>query len=128
MVLKKEISSQQRNPSPEEAKEALLKIQAILRRNTCSAEELYALTEEALHEYAIRQRALEYLTIEEIMDRLCRWYDTEVFYANDDVRGKRFTGVIVRFTDVADVLHLIGETATVQFNLKGNTITVSDSR
>ena len=54
MVLKKEISSQQRNPSPEEAKEALLKIQAILRRNTCSAEELYALTEEALHEYAIR--------------------------------------------------------------------------
>ena len=70
MVLKKEISSQQRNPSPEEAKEALLKIQAILRRNTCSAEELYALTEEALHEYAIRQRALEYLTIEEIMDRI----------------------------------------------------------
>ena len=67
-------------------------------------------------------------TIEEIMDRLCRWYDTEVFYANDDVKGKRFTGVIARFTDVADVLHLIGETATVQFNLKGNTITVSDSR
>ena len=70
MVLKKEISSQQRNPSPEEAKEALLKIQAILRRTTCSAEELYALTEEALHEYAIRQRALEYLTIEEIMEVL----------------------------------------------------------
>ena len=70
MVLEKEISSQQRNPSPEEAKEALLKIQAILRRNTCSAEELYALTEEALHEYAIRQRALEYLTIEEIMEVL----------------------------------------------------------
>lgn len=67
-------------------------------------------------------------TIEEIMDRLCLWYDTEVFYANDNVKGKRFTGVIARFTDVADVLHLIGETATVRFNLKGNTITVSDSR
>ena len=67
-------------------------------------------------------------TIEEIMDRLCRWYDTEVFYANDDVRKKRFTGIIARFTDVADVLHLIGETATVQFDLKGDVITVSDSR
>ena len=67
-------------------------------------------------------------TIEEIMDRLCRWYDMEVFYANNDVRGKRFTGVIARFTNVADVLHLIGETATVQFNLKGDVITVSDSR
>ena len=65
-------------------------------------------------------------TIEEIMDRLCRWYDTEVFYANDDVRGKRFTGIIAHFTDVADVLHLIGETATVQFDLKGDVITVSD--
>ena len=75
MVLKKEISSQQRNPSPEEAKEALLKIQAGLMAGELgklllSAEELYALTEEALHEYAIRQRALEYLTIEEIMEGL----------------------------------------------------------
>ena len=67
-------------------------------------------------------------TIEDIMDRLCRWYDTEVFYANDGVKKKRFTGVIARFTDVADVLHLIGETATVHFELKGNVITVSDSR
>ena len=67
-------------------------------------------------------------TIEDIMDRLCRWYDTEVFYANDGVKEKRFTGVIARFTDVADVLHLIGETATVHFELKGNVITVSDSR
>lgn len=65
-------------------------------------------------------------TIEEIMDRLCLWYDTEVFYANDNVRGKRFTGVIARFSDVADVLHLIEETATVHFSLKGNVITVSD--
>lgn len=66
--------------------------------------------------------------IEEIMNRLCRWYDLQVFYANDSVKGKRFTGVIARFTDVADVLHLIGETATVCFNLKGNVVTVSDSR
>lgn len=65
-------------------------------------------------------------TIEEIMDRLCLWYDTEVFYANESVRRKRFTGMIARFTDVADVLYLIEETATVHFNLKGNVITVSD--
>lgn len=67
-------------------------------------------------------------TIEEIMDRLCRWYDMQVFYAGEEVKSKRFTGVIARFTDVADVLHLIGETATVRFSLKGNVITVSDSR
>ena len=66
--------------------------------------------------------------IEEIMNRLCRWYDLQVFYVNDSVKGKRFTGVTARFTDVADVLHLIGETATVCFNLKGNVVTVSDSK
>ena len=62
------------------------------------------------------------------MDRLCRWYDTEVFYANDSVRKMRFTGVIARFTNVADVLHLIRETVTIQFSLNGNIITVSDSK
>lgn len=64
--------------------------------------------------------------IEEILERLSRWYNVNVFYVSEDVKEKRFTGVIARFTDVADVLHLIGETATVQFNLKGNVITVSD--
>lgn len=67
-------------------------------------------------------------TVEHIMDRLCTWYDMEVFYADRDVKTKRFTGVITRFTDVADVLHLIGETATVHFNIRGNVITVSDSK
>ena len=60
------------------------------------------------------------------MDRLCRWYDTEVFYANDDVRGSVSRGLSLISADVADVLHLIGETATVQFDLKGDVITVSD--
>lgn len=64
--------------------------------------------------------------VEEILERLSRWYNVNVFYVSEDVKEKRFTGVIARFTDVADVLHLIGETATVQFNLKGNVITVSD--
>ena len=47
-----------------EAKQALLKIQSIMQRDTASSEELHALTEEALHELAIRKRALEVLTIE----------------------------------------------------------------
>ena len=42
----------------------------LLFNNTLPLVSLYALTEEALHEYAIRQRALEYLTIEEIMEVL----------------------------------------------------------
>ena len=65
-------------------------------------------------------------TIEEIMDRLCRWYGMEVFYENEHVKEKHFSGIITRFSNVTDILHLIEETATVKFDVKENIITVSD--
>lgn len=63
-------------------------------------------------------------TIEEILERLSLWYDVEVFYANNDVKSQRFTGIIARFSDISDVLYLIGETATVNFSIQNRTIVV----
>ena len=63
-------------------------------------------------------------SIEEIMRRLSYWYDIEVVYKEDQVRHHTFTGVITRYAEVKDVLHLIGATAIVRFRLKGNVVTV----
>lgn len=63
-------------------------------------------------------------TMEVIMERLSRWYDCEVFFSGSRCREHRFTGVITRFSDLADVLYLIGETAEVDFEIKGNTVMV----
>ncbi len=63
-------------------------------------------------------------SVEEIMERLSRWYGIEVFFKNEEVKHQIFSGVITRLTDVKDVLHLIEGTATVEFEIKGNTVIV----
>lgn len=63
-------------------------------------------------------------TVEAIMERLSLWYDVEVFYQNEEVKKQCFTGVITRFSSISDVLHLIGSTATVEFEIKERTIVV----
>lgn len=63
-------------------------------------------------------------TVEEIMERLSRWYDIEVFYLNEAVRRRTFSGIINRFDCVEEVLRLIGEVAVVRFEVKGNTVLV----
>ena len=63
-------------------------------------------------------------TIEEIMERLGRWYDVKVFYENESLKQKRFTGVISRYEDIEQVLRLIVGPATLRFEVKGNVVTV----
>ena len=63
-------------------------------------------------------------TIEQIMGRLSRWYDLNVFYANEEVKSQVFDGIIPQVNNVEDILRLIEGTATVRFELKGNTVVV----
>lgn len=63
-------------------------------------------------------------TIEEIMQRLERWYDVTVFYENESLKEKRFTGSISRYEDIEQVLRLIEGPATLRFDVKGNVVTV----
>ena len=63
-------------------------------------------------------------TIEEIMERLGRWYDVKVFYENESLKQKRFTGVSSRYGDIEQVLRLIEGPATLRFEVKGNVVTV----
>ena len=63
-------------------------------------------------------------TIEEIMERLGRWYDVKVFYENESLKQKRFTGVISRYENIEQVLRLIEGPATLRFEAKGNVVMV----
>ena len=67
-------------------------------------------------------------TIEEIMERLARWYDVEVTYADEAVRRKRFTGIINRYEDMEKILRLMEGPATLHFEIKGNTVTIREAR
>lgn len=63
-------------------------------------------------------------TVEEIMERLARWYDIRVFYANEVVKRQMFSGIINRFERIEEILRLIEEVAIVRFEVKGNTVVV----
>ena len=63
-------------------------------------------------------------SVEEIMKRLSRWYGIKVVYKNEQVKTQTFTGIITRYAEVKDILHLIEETAIVHFYLNGNVVTV----
>lgn len=64
--------------------------------------------------------------MEDVMEELSQWYDTEVFYTSEAAQNTQFTGIIPRFEEVGKVLYFIEETGTARFHTKGKTITVSE--
>lgn len=64
--------------------------------------------------------------LEDIMEELSQWYDTEVFYTSETAKNARFTGIIPHFEEAGKVLYFIEETGTARFHTKGKTITVSE--
>lgn len=63
-------------------------------------------------------------TVEQIMKELSLWYDTEVFYTNNEAKNKRFSGILPRFKNIEELLRVIEKTTYVKFEIKGNTIIV----
>ncbi len=63
-------------------------------------------------------------TIEEIMNRLGRWYDIKVTYADESLKHHRFTGSISRYEEVEQVLRLIESAATLHFTIDRNHVHV----
>lgn len=62
--------------------------------------------------------------LEDIMKKLARWYDIEVFYQNPDTKDVRFTGSIDRYVDVRLLLEKLEKMQIVDFSMAGNTITI----
>ena len=62
--------------------------------------------------------------IEEIMDRLAGWYDVHVFYASEEAKHIRFSGILDRNDSITLCLERMESTGTVHFKQQGNSITV----
>lgn len=59
-----------------------------------------------------------------VMRKISRWYNVEVDYQGD-MRGKSFSGVISKYSNVTEVLKMLQLTGSVNFTIKGRKITVS---
>ena len=64
-------------------------------------------------------------TLEQIMEKLSRWYDVNVFYQNQEVKSMVFKGIVPRYGDFNDLLNILEKTGEVKFRIKGNTVIIT---
>lgn len=62
--------------------------------------------------------------LEEILHTLSLWYDTEIFWMNEDIKDIRFNGNLKRYDNITKILVSMEQTLSVRFKIKGNAITV----
>ncbi len=63
--------------------------------------------------------------LEDIIQKLERWFDFQLFYANEEVRDMRFRGAISKYDSFDTVLRKLEKTTDIRFEIKGNTVIVS---
>lgn len=64
-------------------------------------------------------------TFEEIVKKLERWYDFNMFYQNNEIRQMRFSGTINKHRPVEEMLRFLEKTTNVRFTGSGKTIVAS---
>lgn len=64
-------------------------------------------------------------TLEEIMNRVERWYDVKVIFEDPSLKKETFIGSVSKYEQVSKVLRLLAGTNTVTFKIEGSTIRVS---
>lgn len=67
-------------------------------------------------------------TVENILHKLSRWYGMHVFYQNEEVKNLIFSGSIRKYETIQNLLNAMERSGGVRFEVKGNTVVVSEAR
>lgn len=70
------------------------------------------------------QMVFEELRLEELLNRLSRWYDVNIFYQNNDLKDIRLTGNLSKHECISSILDLIRSMGKADFQINGRTIIV----
>lgn len=71
------------------------------------------------------QYIFEEETIENILHKLSRWYDMNVFFADNAAKNLVFSGNIRKYDTILHLLNAIEATGGVRFEIKNNTVIVN---
>lgn len=63
-------------------------------------------------------------SLEQIMKRLQRWYEMDVFYANEAVKSYRFSGDLKKYDDFGRIVQMIEEVAGLQISIKNKCVVI----
>ena len=64
-------------------------------------------------------------TLETIMEKLSRWYDLDIFYANENIKQIRLSGMIERYKDVNELFHHFEKISAARFTTNGKVVTIN---
>lgn len=67
---------------------------------------------------------LEEQSLEQIMQKLARWYDMEIVYLDKKLKDIVFKGVVPRYAELGEVLNILEKTNEVKFDIKERTVIV----
>lgn len=62
--------------------------------------------------------------LEQIMAKLARWYDVQVFFRNTEAKEIMFKGNLPRYADFYSILSIIEKSSNVKFEIKEKVVTV----
>ncbi len=65
-------------------------------------------------------------SLENIMTTLARWYDFYIFYSSPQLRHIQFTGELIRYKNIEELLNKFEVLEKVKFEIKNDTITIKE--
>ena len=63
-------------------------------------------------------------SLENIMTRLARWYNIDIFWENPEVKEYQFSGELARYEDFTEILRMLELATRVHFEVKDRTVFV----
>ena len=60
------------------------------------------------------------------MKTLARWYDINIFYTSSKLEQIQFTGELIRYKNIEDLLCKLQILEKVKFEIRNNTVTIKE--
>lgn len=116
------IEGKVRVKTPQETKELRPGQQAVVDRSTRQVE-IHTISKEATRQWKEDVFLFDGESIEEIMDKIARWYDMEVIYV-DKPSKEMLSGMASKYQSPETVLRLLELTGNVKFRIEGRRVFV----
>lgn len=67
---------------------------------------------------------LRNVTLQELMERLSRWYDLQIIWHDEQIKHYHFSGEMLRYENFSEILSMLEKATSVHFNILGNQINI----
>ena len=67
-------------------------------------------------------------SLENILKRLSRWYNTEAYYEKEKLKNYHFSGTLNRYDNIDEILNMIALTTNIKFKIENQMILVKEKK